>query len=303
MTRRTWRIVGRAIAALGAGAALEALAAWHAPAPAYVGADFGVSAGIAVISLIANLFGLFGGKIDKNVKRALEGLRSNVVGIAHTLAEFARDTGGMFARVVKALRSFLVDVVKPLLLRADKWITRFFAWLKKTLDPILKILQRLRDQWLRLYAKWLLPIFTLFAAVRYTLKLLDRIGFDWAGDLEQKIGRLEDKLVLKIGLVAAAFNDVIDFLNKIITVDGLLSEYTLFTSHWRRAGDMFALMWNTRTFGLSGSGKQHVISGGNAETPLEIQTEIRDAIRADVGPLAPFVTIGIDYTRERLAEA
>ena len=216
------------------------------PAPAGIlRADFGITTGVIVVTALANLFRLFGGKIDKNVKRALEGMRDIITNVGRTLAEFARDTAGVFATVFGFLRKFWDRVLLPMLRRLDGAITRIFKWLRDTFGPIIEALIWIRRKILEFYDKWFRPIFDTIDAIRRILGIFSLFGLEWSRKLDAKLAELEDALMRPIRTVLTTLNEVIGWVDRIITLDGFLQRVTLLRSLLRYERDMWKVWWES----------------------------------------------------------
>ena len=236
-----WRTLAWRVAvwlALGAAAAFDALV----PSPhAALQADFGVDVGRALVNFGALLLGIFGGRIDKAVKRALETMRDAIVKIVETLAAFAAQTGTLFARVAGLLRRFWTRALLPLLRRLDDWALRVQRWLRDTFGPILRFLLEVRRRLLEFYAKWFRPIFDTIDVIRRILGLLSVLHLDFARKLDQKLAELERRLRLPLEVVIRKINEAIDVVDTIIDANGFFRRLALLRSIARDIGRIGAI--------------------------------------------------------------
>ena len=257
------------------------------PTPAGVlRADFGVGAAVAVISLLGNLFGLFRGKVDSSVKRGLEGLRGVIVTIGQTLAEFARDTASVFGSVWGFIRKFWDRVLFPLIQRLDRYIVRLFKWLKDTFGPVIEALIWLRAKILAFYAKWLGPIFDTIDVLRRILGIFSLFGLDWSRKLDQKLAELQDALMRPIRLVVEKINQVIDVVDRIVTLDGLLQRITLLRSYARDIRYVWNAWNNSQSKPLTEAERAAAAAAGGHKSTQLIERDFDTYVATGEGPYA-----------------
>ena len=242
-----WRVALGALL-VGACAALDATVP---VASGVVRADFGASTVVLVLTFLSSLFSLFGGKIDKNVKRALEGLRDVVAAVGRQLLEFVKDTGIMIARVVGAVRRLLVQTLRPILASIAKIAVRAYRLLKSVFDPLLRMLARLRHELLRIYDRFLRPILDTIALLRAILNILSRFHVKVAKELDAKLAALEDKLTEPLRVVMRRLNEVADIINRIVTLDGLVQRVALIRSLVRDAEEAWNALLGPKVKGLT----------------------------------------------------
>lgn len=290
----------RALLVAGAWLALTWLDA-RTPAPAGVlRADFGVSAGILIISFLGGLFGLFGGKIDKNVKRALEGLRSIITAIGQTAAEFARDTASVFGTVLGLLRKFWDRILFPLIRRLDGYVVRLFKWLRDTFGPIIEFLREVRRKILDFYNKWFRPIFDTIDAIRRVLGVLSFFGLSWARELDAKLAALQDALMRPIRLLLEKLNEVIDIVDRIMTLDGLLQRITLLRSVARDVGRIGAIWHAAHSKPLTPAEKDAIGRENPWPTSAQILVGSRLYVETGEGPQSGLIAELVLDSRRRL---
>jgi len=264
-------------------------------------ADFGATAGvIAIISFVGSLFGFFGGGVNADTRRMFRSLGDAIKSIAGEVASFIRQVAQKFADLAGLFRRFWRDILKPLFVKIDRWIGRVFTWLRDTFGPILEALKRLRTFVLDLYRKWFKPIFDTIDVIRRFLGVLSIFNVDWARKLDAKLADLERRLREPILLVVRKINDVIDVVDRIVTLDGLLQRYTLITSLFGYRGDWLNMWWNAQSSPLTAAERARLLSGGDAKTAREIAADTRLYIEAGAGELAPAVDLGTTAARQYL---
>lgn len=206
---------------------------------------FGERAATNIISIVASLFGLFFGGVDRNTKRALEATRAAQVDTANELASFAVETGGWLARLVGFLRHAWSGVILALLKKLDHAILALADWLKRTLGPLLKFLRDVRKHIMDIYNKYFRPIFDTIEVFRKVLQLAGFLGIEAAKKLDQKLAELERRLRLPIDAIIRKVNEVIDVVDRVMTLDGFLQRYTLVRSLVLYQRDALKVWWSS----------------------------------------------------------
>lgn len=144
------------------------------------------------------------------------------------------DVAVQIARVFKALYGFLGKFWNSILKPLVKWVwqtyQRLRKWLEDTLGPVLKFLYTVRCELLKFYDKWLRPVLETITVIRRTLQLLAALRIEWARDLDRKLADLEDRLLAPVQFLLRKVNQVIDVVNRVVTLDGLLQRVVLLQS-------------------------------------------------------------------------
>lgn len=125
------------------------------------------------------------------------------------------------------------NVIKPLALQVKKFVDWAVKWSHKVFDPIFQFLDRVRGWVLRVYSDYVRPVLDIIDVTRRMLRVLASLGFDWARTLEQKLAQLEEKIQLPFTFILAKINEIVNLVNRIATVDGLLQRLALIRSFER----------------------------------------------------------------------
>jgi len=121
-------------------------------------------------------------------------------------------------------------VLKPAWGKFWRWFDRFRKWLDTTFGPILKWLRRLRDTLLDFWKRYVRPWLDLIDVTRRALRVLNSLGLKWAGALDAKLAELEDRIERPFRLLLAKVNEIINIVNRVVTLDGLLQRVALIKS-------------------------------------------------------------------------
>lgn len=241
-------------------AALWALDAW-VPHPAGVTrAEFGSSPAATLITIGAGVLGLFRGKIDKNVKVALDGLRFAMVRGFEVVSDFMKDSGKKQSGLVGILRRFWDAGLLPLIRKIDGKINRLRQWLKDTIGPIVAVLLKLRKRILDFYGKWFKPIFDTIDAVRGILRVLGVLHVDFARKLDEKLARLESWVLKLFEKPLEKINELVNFSERVMDLDGFFQRYTLVRSQILHVRDTFNVLFHSQNKPLTDEERSAALS-------------------------------------------
>lgn len=205
--------------------------------------DFGTGTAGNVLNIIGTLGGLFRGKIDKNVARALDGLRLAMAFALTQVASFMSETGQKQSKGVGILRRLWEDVILVALTKLDGWVRRAHDWLGKTLGPILRTLIKYRKKLLDFYKHWFRPIFDTIDAVRHVLRVLSFLHVAVAEKIDRRLAAFEDWVSDKLGFVLREINKLIDTTQLVIDEFGFYQRYTLVRSMLKYERDYWGALW------------------------------------------------------------
>ena len=74
------------------------------------------------------------------------------------------------------------------------------------------------------------PILNTITVTRQILRLLARFRLKWAQELDRKLAELEDLLLFPLREALLRLNQAMNWINRIITLDGLLQRVTFIRS-------------------------------------------------------------------------
>lgn len=132
-------------------------------------------------------------------------------------------------------------VLKPGLVKFWGWFDKFRHWLDRTFGPVLEWLRIVRDHVIAFYRTWVRPWLDLIDVARRTLRIFSALGMDWARRLDAKLGQLQELIDRPFRVVLGKLNEVINIVNRIVTLDGLIQRVTLLRSLVRD----YQYVWNT----------------------------------------------------------
>ena len=278
------------LAALAAGALLlELLCRARADqATEVLRADFGVSAGIiAVVSILSGLFSRFrGSSTDLGAKLAIEGVRTDVTSLGKTLTSLIVGVAGQISSVLGVVRRFLAKVFGKLYDMLHAVVTRISRILDKIFGPIIDFLDRIKGHLKKFYENVIRPILDIIELVRGFTRLLAAAGVDWAKELDAKLLALEQRILEPYTFIIGKINEVSNWINRIVTLDGFLQRVMLLQSLVRDVAYTNNLWWNSQ-LGTLPSRPGPPGGGTPPVDPVDVTTEMRNHFRtgnADVSP-------------------
>ena len=240
-----------------------------------------------VISAIAQVFGYIAGHAVTIVVT----LAQAAIMIGQAIAQFAVAIATIFSKVYGLLANFWSGTLRPFVEWAWKQFDRFVGWLDRTLGPVIKFLEEIRRQVDKFYNRWFKPLFDAIDATRRVMQILARLHVPFAKELDTYLGYLEAKLLAPIQYLYYRLNQVMDWVNRIITLDGYLQQLTLIRSLWKYQRAALSVWWESIHRPLTGA-RQDVY-----RSPLV--TRSMPAIRAD---LVAYVFTGSGPDRARIDE-
>ena len=268
---------------LAAWAGLQALLPPADAAPEVFHADlFGFPIISTIGSFLTRLLRNDPGSTGATVGRAIVNLQSDLGTLGGSLKDFVgemRDWLGTLVKLLDRLRdSALVPLVKWLREKM-KWLK---DWLKRTFGPLLKILKTIRARVLDVYTRFIRPILDVIDVLRFFLQTLKRLGVEWAGELDVRLGKLENAIVSNFTTILSHLNRVIDVVDSVITLELLFQRVPFLRTLVRDAKYLNRIWWHVNL------DKFPEPEGRNGEGELID----RRPIAQDVGELREFFTSG-----------
>lgn len=261
--------------------------------------DFGASRIVKILGWIGGLFGIFGGGVSANVKRALESLRLQIVGVGQELVNSIRESGSFLARVVGLLRRFWSSGLLPLLRWLRTTIRDLLARLKRLAEPIFRLLARLRREWLEFYRRILRPILDTIEAIQFALRLLERVGVEWARRLDEILGEIRGWIEERFRQALGFINALEDRVYRVITADYLLERLSLLRSLERDAPFWIRTWWVRQIAPLSADDQRRFAQQPDPKTTAQHAAELEREVLFQDGPRAGLISeLAADIRRE-----
>jgi len=153
-----------------------------------------------------------------------------VTKIGNGLKALGVDLLAGFRKAWDFLKITYEHVLKPAWEKFWRWFDKLRKWLDDTFGPLLQHLRDLRDALLKFWKDYVRPWLDLIDVTRRALRVLNSLGLKWAGALDAKLGEIEEAIERPFRALLAKINEVIDIVNRVITLDGLLQRVALIRS-------------------------------------------------------------------------
>ena len=170
---------------------------------------------------------------------------TRIVGSA--IVRFAVGVGHILGKVYHLFAQFWSQVLRPFISFVWRNIDRLHKWLKDTFGPTLRFLELLRRRVFEIYDRYFRPILDTIDVVRGTLRLLATFRLAWARELDRKLAELQDAILLPIREVMLRLNEAMNWINRIVTLDGLFQRLTLLASLIEYERNVLNHWWNAQT--------------------------------------------------------
>jgi len=215
---------------------------------AVVRAEFATATYFIVTGIIAGLSALFGGqRVDFGTKRIVEGLRLDVTRLADTFVKGLAGAGALIAGALGALLRGLRRIFEPLFRMLGRLFDKLVRFLDRIFGPLIRLIKKAKFWLQKIYDKVFKPIIDAIEVVRALLRVLAFFGVDWARKLDQQLGRLEQLILEPIQFLTEKLNELANWINRIVTLDGLLQRVMLLRSLIRDVGLTTNLFWNAQS--------------------------------------------------------
>lgn len=185
------------------------------------------------------------------VRGALAALGGAVRWIIGQLKSFVVSTGAMFAKVWRSLEGFYKNVIRQALITLHDKFLEFRAWLTRIFKPLIDFLQHVRAHILDIYKRFVRPVLDAIDTARRVLAILAKLHVPFAAQLETYLAKTEQWIVQQYARLNAELNLVIDTINGILTLDGLLQRFLLLRSIERDIAYITRGWWNAQLTGMT----------------------------------------------------
>lgn len=245
-----------------------------------------VSIAITVASAVLTVFGLFRGGGLKDVMRGLNGLRGELSRIADSLMRFAWRIARTLGRVLQALHTLWVRILEPALAHIARIAARVNQIVDRILRPYLEALRRIREAIDLLYNVIFRPILAPLETLRKILAIGRILRIGAARRLDDRIVRLEGKILEPIRALYAKVNEVGGWLNVLTDARAVLQRAVLLNSLYAYQGAVVDLLYNAQTPDPDPEGVERLRRAATPDDERTITDNFRQFVLADSGPYA-----------------
>lgn len=205
----------------------------------YLGAIAGIVAGIG--NFVAHFFGI----TAKEILKLIVYLKDHIVALSQALLNGVLKLGRALARTVVSLLRLAGRAIKTLALWADKKFRLLEAYLKSKFKPVLEWLRKVKLHLDDFYKKYIRPVIDTIEWIRKFNQLLKLFHLDVLGKLDSVLAKIEQKIEDPFLYVRSRLTLVENWINRIVTLDGLFQRLTLIRSMSAYAPNWINGLWNS----------------------------------------------------------
>lgn len=217
--------------------------------------------------------------------------------------EIGRDTVKGFRAAWGFVRTLYEDVLKP----AWQKFWKVIDWARRTLDelfrPVFKFLRAVRSELLKIYEKFIRPVLDTIELARHILKIFGKLGFEWAKTLDAKLASVEDKIDGAFRLVLRKVNDVINVVNRVVTLDGLFQRLAYIRTLERDVMYTWRVLVNSRHSAISSEQYAALHATVAKQTPERALREFKEHVEVGRADYQAFVDEAVAQLRIDLGPA
>lgn len=229
---------------------------------------------------IAQIFGYIAAQAVTFAVMVLHVAIQLAIAIAHAMALVAQ----VFIQVYGLLGRFWSNAVRPFLGLVARGFDRFVGWLDRTLRPVMEILNRIRVEVDRIYQGYVRPILDTIEISRRLLQLLARLRIPWARELDAYLAQLEERILAPLRVIYGALNEAMNWVNRIVTLDGYLQRITLIRSLIRYQADALNVWWTSIHRPLVGARREQYERSLVTRTVGQVRADMAAYIKTGDGP-------------------
>src|SRR5213078_238364 len=200
-----------------------------------------------VASIISGIIGIFGRGLPGKVAREIFGLRDAVVQLGREIVRLTQFLARGLQAILGALRTLYDRVLKRAIERIEQINSRIGKIVDRVLGPYLQALQRIRQIILDIYGRFFLPIIEAIQTIRKAISILRVLHVPGMKQLDEKLQRIQAKLIGVITDLLRRTNDHSGLLNVLLTAKMTLQHGTLLGSLYETRRRWISMWWNEQT--------------------------------------------------------
>jgi hypothetical protein len=198
----------------------------------------------AILTGLAVVFSILGHGMSKEVKQAIEQLRSGIKDVFNILMGFIWTMSHIARWILNALRQLWENVLKPLIDDINDLISRVGQIINKVLPKYLDLIQKIRKHILEIYVRWFVPVIRVIQQIRVMLSILRLLHVPGVAALDAKLAKIEGKLIGVIQQVLYRVNDHSGLFNILLTARLTLQRGILLPSFSESRGSFINAFYN-----------------------------------------------------------
>lgn len=260
----------------------------------FLGAAASIAAGIG--SFIAHWFGI----TAKELLRLITFLKDNIVQLSQALLNGVLKLGRSLARAVVSLLRLAVSGIRTLAVWASRKLVALEQFLKAKFKPILAWLAKVKDHLDDLYKKYIRPIIDTIEFIRALNRVLQTFHINVLRQLDATLAKIEQKIELPYEWIRSHITEVENWINRIVTADGLFQRVALVRSMGRTAPAWIKGFYNAQ---IAPSWRYPDVAPSPGDQPSTITEGVaaaREYFERGAGPLADDADRGLAQFLELL---
>jgi len=190
----------------------------------FLGSAAAIASGIG--SFISHWFGI----TAKELLRLVTYLKDHIVQLAQALLNGVLKLGRALARVVVSLLRLAAHTIKQLAQWSYRKLLALEKYLKDKFAPILRWLKLVKDHLDEFYKRFIRPIIDTIEFIRKLNSLLLLFHIDVLKKLDSTLAKIEQRIEEPFEWVRVRITTVENWINRIVTLDGLFQKLTLIRS-------------------------------------------------------------------------
>lgn len=168
-----------------------------------------VGSALSSIPIIGPIFDILGG-ID--VQNQIAGLANNIIDIGNAISNALSAIKGFFGALWKFLKRVWNDYIKKAIQWLADHVKRLREWLKRTIGPLIKRLEKIKKWYDEHILKQQLRMLKMIQTIRFFLGILRLFHVKWAAKLDQSLADLQNRIEEVINVVRGTLNQIINTL-------------------------------------------------------------------------------------------
>ncbi len=211
-------------------------------------ADFGGGGFLgAVGGILAGIAGFLRGFLTitaAQLLRLIQYLRDQLVALSKQMLSAVWRAGKALARALVSLGRLAGGALKTFVLWAGRKLAALEQWLKDLFAPLLRLLKTLKDHIDDIYKRFIRPIIDTIEFIRQINRVLNLFHIRVLNQLDTTLQQIEQRIEEPFLWARAQITQLQNWIDRIVTFDGLFQRLTLIRSLARYAPAWMNGFWN-----------------------------------------------------------
>lgn len=197
----------------------------------------------AILGGIASFVNGFIGITVRELLRLVKFLKDGILDLSKALLTGVWRLGRALARALVAFARLAGSGLKQFLLWANRKLVALEGFLKDKFAPILRFLKNVKDHIDDIYRRFIRPIIDTIEFIRQLNRILQVFHIGVLGKLDTVLQQIEKRIEDPFLWVRSHITEIENWINRIVTLDGLFQKVTLIRSMARYAPAWINVFW------------------------------------------------------------